>query len=80
MFLGVHFKKMCGFVDLLFKLNIYVFSSKFKEFRYPKNDISSFLFLFLKVKIFCLLMYGGIIMKVDNFHLFKPVLNFLFHT
>jgi hypothetical protein len=36
--------KMCGFVNFLLKLNIYVFSSSFKEFRYSKNDISSFSF------------------------------------
>jgi hypothetical protein len=42
MFLGVCFKKMCGFVNSLLKFNIYVLSSRFKEFRYLENDISSF--------------------------------------
>jgi len=42
MFLEVRFKKMCDFVNLLLKFNIYVFSSRFKEFRYSINDISSF--------------------------------------
>jgi len=42
MFLGVHFKKMCNFVHLLLKLNIYVLSSRFLKIRYSKNDISSF--------------------------------------
>jgi len=44
MFLGIQFKKMCSFVHLLFKLNIYVLSSRFKEFKSSKNDISSFYF------------------------------------
>ncbi len=35
-------KKMCDFIYLLLKLNIYVLSSRFKKFRYLKNDISSF--------------------------------------
>ncbi len=33
---------MCDFVNLLFKPNIYVPSSRFKECRYSKNDISFF--------------------------------------
>jgi hypothetical protein len=45
MFLRVHFKKMCDFVNLLLKLYIYIYiyilSSRFKEFRYSKNDIPS---------------------------------------
>ncbi len=36
MFLGVCFKKMCSFVNLLLKLNLYVLSSRFKEFKYQK--------------------------------------------
>jgi hypothetical protein len=42
MFLGVRLKKMCGFVNLLLKYNIYVISSRFKEFKYSKNDTLSF--------------------------------------
>ncbi len=42
MFLGVCFNKMCDFVKFLLKFNIYVLSSRFKEFRYLENDISSF--------------------------------------
>jgi len=38
------FLKKCNFVNLLHKLNIYVFSSRFKEFKNSKNDISSFSF------------------------------------
>ncbi len=48
MFLGVHLKKMFSFVNLLFKLYIYVFSSRFKNFIYLKNDMSSFSFNFFK--------------------------------
>jgi hypothetical protein len=38
------FLKKCSLVNLLHKLNIYVFSSRFKEFKNSKNDISSFSF------------------------------------
>jgi hypothetical protein len=34
----------------------------------------------LKLEIFCLLVFRGIAVKMDNFHLFKEVINFLFHT
>jgi hypothetical protein len=71
---------MCGFVNLLLKFNIYVFSSKFKEFKYPKNDISSNCFKELTLIFIFLLVYGGIVMKMDKFHLFEQVRNFLFHT
>ncbi len=42
MFIGIYFKKMCNFVNLLFKFNIYVFLSRFKEFKISRHDISSF--------------------------------------
>jgi hypothetical protein len=67
---------MCDFVNLIFKLNIYVLSSRFKKFRYLVNDKSSF----LEIEIFCLLVFGGIVVKMDNFHLFEEVLKFLFHA
>jgi hypothetical protein len=34
----------------------------------------------LKIEIFCLLVFGNIIVKMDHFHLFEEVLNFLFHA
>jgi hypothetical protein len=34
----------------------------------------------LKIEIFCLVVYGGIVVKMDQLHLFKEVLKFLFHT
>jgi hypothetical protein len=37
-------------------------------------------FNFSKIKIFCLLVYGGIIMKMDDSHLVEKVLKFLFHA
>jgi len=79
MFLKVCLKNMRGFVNLFFKLNICVISSRFKEFKYSENDISSFFFKSLKKEFFCLLLFGGIVVKMDNFHLFEEVLNFLFH-
>jgi hypothetical protein len=42
MFIRIHFKKMCGFINLLLKLNIYVFSLRYKEFKHLENDIPSF--------------------------------------
>jgi hypothetical protein len=80
MFLGIRFEKMYYFVNLLLQLNIYVISSRFKEFRYSKNDISSFFFLKIKIEIFCLLVFGCIVVKMVNFHLFEKVLKFLFHA
>jgi len=50
MFLRVHFKKMYSSVNLILKLNIYVFSPNFKYFKYFKNDISSFLINILKIE------------------------------
>jgi hypothetical protein len=37
-------------------------------------------FLKFKNEIFFLLVFGVIIVKMDNFHLFQEVLNFLFHA
>ncbi len=62
------------------KLNIYVFSPRFKEFRNLKNDISLFFKKNSKIEIYFLLVYGGIVVKMDNSHLFEVVLYFLFHT
>jgi len=39
-----------------------------------------FLLNILKIEIFCLFMFGSIVVKMDNFHLFEKVFNFLFHT
>jgi hypothetical protein len=77
-FLRVYFKNMCNFVNLLLKLNIYVLSSRFSKIRYLENDY--FVSNLLKIKIFCLLVFGGIVVKTDNFHLFEKILKFLFHA
>jgi hypothetical protein len=50
--LGVHFKKCVALLICFLKLNIYVFSSRFKNFRIKKNDISSFSFKYFKDWIF----------------------------
>jgi len=40
-----------------------------------------YLFLNLsKIEIYLLLVYGGIIVKMDNSHVFEVILNFLFHA
>jgi len=39
-----------------------------------------FLKKFLKIKIFCLFVFGGIVVKTNNFHLFEKILKFLFHA
>jgi hypothetical protein len=80
MVLKICFKKMCGFVNLLLKLNIYVLSSRFKEFKYSKNDISSFFLNPSNIEIFHLLVYGGIVVKMDNSHSFEEVLKLLSHA
>jgi hypothetical protein len=80
MFLGIHFFFKCGFVNLLLKLNIYVFSSRFKEFRNLENDISSFFLNLSNIEIYVLLVYGIVVVKMDNSHLFEMFLKFLFHT
>jgi len=46
MFLGVHFKKMCGFVDLLFKLNIMYFHQSLKNLDIQKMIYHHFYFYF----------------------------------
>jgi hypothetical protein len=37
-------------------------------------------FNIFKIEIFCLLLYGCIVVKMDHFHLFKEVFKFLFHA
>jgi hypothetical protein len=71
---------MCNLVNLLLKLNIYVFSSKFKEFKNSENDISWFLFLIFKDWKTNWLVYGGIVVKMDNSNLFEMVLKIVFHA
>jgi len=39
-----------------------------------------FLLHISKIEIIFLLVYGSIVVKMDNFHIFEVVLNFLFHT
>jgi hypothetical protein len=34
----------------------------------------------LNIEIFCLLVFGGIVVKIDKYHLFEKVLIFLFHA
>ncbi len=45
---GVYFRKMCGFINLLLKFNMYVFSSRCKSFKILKNVLFSFGFKQLK--------------------------------
>jgi len=65
---------MCGFVNVLLKLNIYVLSSKFSNFRYLKNDISSF--SFKSFKNWNILFAYGFVVKIE----FKEVVKYLFHA
>jgi len=39
-----------------------------------------FLLNLFKIEIFFLLVFGNIIVEMDNFHLFEEVLRFLFHS
>jgi hypothetical protein len=79
MFLGVHLLKMCNFVNLFLKFNIYVFPSRLKNLDTQKMIYHHFHLKFLKIKINCLLVFGGIVVKIDNFKILK-VFIFLFHT
>jgi hypothetical protein len=71
---------MCNFVNLLFKLNIYVHSLRFKILDIHKMIYHHFLLNLSKIEICCLLVYGDIIMKMDNSNSFEEVLNFMFYT
>jgi hypothetical protein len=64
MVLGLCFKKNYDFINLFFKLNIYVLS---------KMIYHHFLKNLLKIEFFFLLLFGGIVVKMDDFHLFKMV-------
>jgi hypothetical protein len=80
MFLEIHFKKMCDFVNILLKLNIYVFSSRLKNLYIQKMIYHHFFKNLSKFEVFCLFVYGGIVVKMDKSHLFEEVVNFLFHA
>jgi len=41
-FNGVHFRKMCGFTNFLHKINMHIFSSRYKSFKNSKNVMFSF--------------------------------------
>jgi hypothetical protein len=75
MFLRVCFKKICGFVNLFVKL-----SSSLNNLNIRKMIYHHFLLNLLKIEIFCLLLFGSIIVKMDNFHLFEEVFKFLIHA
>jgi hypothetical protein len=80
MFLGVCFKKMCDLL-IYFSNFIYMyFHQGFKNVDIQKMIYHHFLLNIFKIELFCLIMYGSIIVKMDNSHLFEKVLNFLFHT
>ncbi len=51
-----------------------------KNVEFKKMIYLHFLLNILKIEFFCLFVYGSIIMKMDHFHLFEMVLNFLFHA
>jgi hypothetical protein len=71
---------MCDFVHLLLKLNIFFFHQGLKNLDIQKMIYHHFLLNLLKIKIFCLFVYGGIVVKMDNLDLLEKVLIFLFHT
>jgi hypothetical protein len=60
-----------------------MFSSRFKELKCSNKYIYHHHHLHLnisKIEIFCLLMFGGIVVKMDKIYLFEEVLKVLFHT
>ncbi len=56
------------------------FHQGFKNLDTQKIIFHHFKKHFLKIEIFCLLVYGSIVVKMDNSHLFEEVLKFLFHA
>ncbi len=57
---------------------VYIFSLRLKEFFKIKNDMFSFLKNLSNIFIIFLFVYGGIVVKMDNSHLFEMVLKFSF--
>ncbi len=51
-----------------------------KNFEILKMIYLDFLLNFSKIEIYFLLVYGGIVVKMDNSHLFEMYLKFLFHA
>ncbi len=80
MFLGVCFKKMCDFVNFISNSIYMYFHQGFKNLYIKKMIYHHFKKNVLKIEIFCLLMFGGFVVKMDNFHLFEEVIKFLFHA
>ncbi len=56
------------------------FHQGLKSLNIQKMIYHHFLLNLLNIEILCLLGFGGIVVKMDNFHLFEEVLNFLFHA
>jgi hypothetical protein len=56
------------------------FHQGFNNLDIQKRIYHHFLLNLLKIEIFCLLVFGGIVVKIDNFHLFEEVIIFLFRA
>jgi hypothetical protein len=56
------------------------FHQGLKNLDIQKMIYHHFILNILKIEIFCLFVFGGIVVKMDNFHLFEEVLNILFHA
>ncbi len=80
MFSKFCFIKMCDFVNYFSNLIYMYFHQGLKKFNVQKMIYHHFHLNLSKVEIFCLLVFGDIVMKMDNFYLFEEVLIFLFHT
>jgi len=80
MFLGVPFKN-CAILLIYFSNLIYMyFHQGLKNLDIQKLIYHHFFFKNLKNEIFFLLVFGSIVVKTDNLHLFEKVINFLFHA
>jgi hypothetical protein len=80
MFLGVCFKKSATLLIYFSNLIYMYFHQGFKNLDIWQMIYHHFILNLLEIEIFCLLMFGGIIVKMDNFHLFEKVLKILFHA
>jgi len=56
------------------------FHQGLKNLNLQKMIYRHFILNVLRIEIFSFLVFGSIVVKMDNFHLFEKDLNFLFHA
>jgi hypothetical protein len=74
------FQELCFLVIYFLNLIYMYFHQGLKNLSILKMIYHHFFKNLLKIEIFWLIVYGAIVVKMANFHLFEKVLNFFFHT